>query len=70
MKMQFLNHLRQYPNLFHALHHIGIHYWLEETNYNYGKEAKIFAYHTNNIQVINLRSTHINCRFDLLLTSC
>ena len=35
-----------YTNPFHALRHIGAHYWLEKTNYNYGIVAKIGGWHT------------------------
>lgn len=35
-----------YTNTFHALRHIGAHYWLEKTNYNYGIVAKIGGWHT------------------------
>ena len=35
-----------YKNPFHALRHIGAHYWLEKTDYNYGFVAKIGGWHT------------------------
>ncbi len=35
-----------YTNSFHALRHIGAHYWLEKTGYNYGIVAKIGGWHT------------------------
>ena len=35
-----------YTNPFHALRHIGAHYWLEKTNYNYGMIAKMGGWHT------------------------
>ncbi len=37
-----------YNNSFHALRHIGAHYWLEKTDYNYGFVAKIGGWHTIN----------------------
>ena len=35
-----------YRNPFHTLRHIGAHYWLEKTQYNYGFVAKIGGWHT------------------------
>ncbi len=35
-----------YSNPFHSLRHVGAHYWLEKTNYNYGFVAMVGGWHT------------------------
>lgn len=35
-----------YTNPFHSLRHVGAHYWLEKSNYNYGFVAKVGGWHT------------------------
>ena len=39
-----IRHLKQYAT--HALRHLGAHYWLSKTNYNYGIIAEVGGWHT------------------------